>query len=397
MRKVFAKEAQKRGLSHPGKRSIKYYLEYGSERLISSCNTHAVLMLEVGYLHIDNPIAIISSHDRTDFNESAGLLLLDGFDLDELPLTEMQSSLDKLKENRNKNAVNGSRGSNGSCGLNATCGPNAKCKSNGSGAFGLSVTCSEDEPLLEAARIASRNLCLLELRMSKIRDPIRLLELIPELKRSGVTLSLRIRPEDLSDALLQKLNETDLDIIHLDLRGLNGASPKMVKRAADIRGPVIMALADVGEFEDARNLLAMGADVVALRGADPEFAEWLTGALLEYDSLSGWCNAPKHICAGGDLRGLAYCCPPVKHCAVFGALKRANMSPEEFVEKKVSLARGTPLEKGDGTCFGSFVWCCKISKLCYLRDAAMSRIGLSAKEYMELKKKLAEDLLRKSS
>ena len=97
--------------------------------------------------------------------------------------------------------------------------------------------------------------------MSKIRDPIRLLELIPELKRCGVTLSLRIRPEDLSDVLLQKLNETELDIIHLDLRGLNGASPKMVKKAADIRGPVIMALADVGEFEDAKNLLAMGADV----------------------------------------------------------------------------------------------------------------------------------------
>ena len=347
------------------------FREYGRESLISSCNTHPVLMLEVGYLHIDNPIAIISSHDRLDFSKSAGLLLLDGFDLDEVPLTEMQSCLDELKKNR--------------------------FGSNGSGAFGLSVTCSEDEPLLEAARIASRNLCLLELRMSKIRDPIRLLELIPELKRCGVTLSLRIRPEDLSDVFLQKLNETELDIIHLDLRGLNGASPKMVKKAADIRGPVIMALADVGEFEDARNLLAMGADVVTLRGADPEFAEWLSGALLEYDSLSGWCNAPKHICAGGDLRGLAYCCPPVKHCAVFDALKRVNMSPEEFVEKKISFARGTALEKGDGTCFGSLVWCCKISKLCYLRDAALSRIGLSGKEYMELKKKLAEDLLRKSS
>ena len=361
---------------------IKYYSEYGSESLISSCNTDRVLMLEVGYLHIDNPIAIISSSDRSDFNKSAGLLLLEGFDLDEVPLTEMQACLDKLNKNQEHNAADGSCGSD---------------RSKGSGAFGFSVTCSEDEPLLEAARIASRNLCLLELRMSKIQDPVRLLELIPSLKHTGVTLSLRIRPEDLSDVLLQKLNETELDIIHLDLRGLNGASPKMVKKAADIRGPVIMALADVGEFEDAKNLLAMGADVVSLRGADPEFAEWLAGALLEYDSLSGWCNAPKHICAGGDLRGLAYCCPPVKNCAVFGALKRAGMTPEEFVEKKLSFAKGTPLEKGDGTCFGSLVWCCKISKLCYLRDAALSKIGLTGKEYMELKKKLAEDLLRKSS
>jgi len=295
------------------------------------------------------------------------LLLLDGFDLDEVSSTEMEACLDNLNLN----------------------------EKNERGALGLCVTCSQDEPLMDAAKIASRKLCLLDLRLSKIRDPARLLQLIPRLKRCGVTLSVRIRPEDLSDGLLQKLKDTDVDMIHLDLRGLNGAGPRIVKKAADQRGPAIMALADIGEFEDAKNLLAMGADVVSLRGADPEFAEWLSGAMKEYDSLSGWCNAPKHICAGGDLRGLAFCCPPVKHCAVMGALKKAGMTPEEYVEKKLSLAKGTPLEKGDGTCFGSLVWCCKISKLCYLRDAALARMGLSGKQYMEQKKNLAENLLKK--
>lgn len=322
-------------------------------------------MFEVGYLHIDNPIATISSYHQFSPESPSGLIMLDGFDLDDVPLAEMESCLLKMKEHGRRRSV------------------------------GVSVTCSRDEPLLAAARIANRNLCLLELRLSKIRDPVRLLELIPSLKRCGVTLSLRIRPEDLSDALLQRLNETELDLIHLDLRGLNGAGPRIVKKAKDMRGPAIMALADVGEFEDAKALLAMGAEVVSLRGADPDFAEWLSGAMKEYESLSGWCNAPKHICAGGDLRGLAYCCPPVKHCAVLNALKKAGMTPEEFVEKKLSLAKGTPLEKGDGTCFGSLVWCCKITKPCYLRDAAMAKIGLSGKEYMELKKKLAEDLLKK--
>jgi putative methanogenesis marker domain 9 len=323
-------------------------------------------MLEVGYIHIDNPIAIISSPNQS-LNREVGLFLLEGFDLDEVSLTEMEACLDNINLN----------------------------EKNERGAFGLSVTCSQDEPLLEAAKIASRKLCLLDLRLSKIRDPARLLQLIPRLKRCGVTLSVRIRPEDLSDDLLQKLKETEVDMIHLDLRGLNGAGPRIVKKAADQRGPAIMALADVGEFEDAKNLLSMGADVVSLRGADPEFAEWLSGAMKEYDSLSGWCNAPKHICAGGDLRGLAFCCPPVKHCAVMGALKKAGMTPEEYVEKKLSLAKGTPLEKGDGTCFGSLVWCCKISKLCYLRDAALARMGLSGKEYMEQKKNLAENLFKK--
>ncbi len=324
-------------------------------------------MLEVGYLHIDNPIAIISYYDRSASKRSGGLFLLDGFDLDAVPLAQMESCLKDLHRLGKK------------------------------GALGVSATCSQDEPLLEAARLASRNLCLLDLKMAKIRDQSRLLQLIPRLKQCGVTLSLRIRPEDLSDGLLQKLNETNLDIIHLDLRGLNGAGPKIVKKAADRRGPVIMALADIGEFDDAKDLLAMGAEMVSLRGADPEFAEWLFGAMKEYDSLSGWCNAPKHICAGGDLRGLAYCCPPVKHCAVLAALKKAGMTPEEFVEKKLRLAKGTPLEKGEGTCFGSLVWCCKITKPCYLRDAALSRAGLSGREYMEEKKKLAEDLLKKPS
>ncbi len=338
-----------------------------SESLISLGNDFPVLMFDVGYLHIDNPIAVITSHNQPINGPGSGLLLLDGFDMDEISIKEMESCLDKFDKN----------------------------KKNGGGPLGFSVTCSRDEPLLEAAKLACRKLCLLDIRLSKIRDPVRLLELIPDLKRCGVTLSLRIRPDDLSESLLQKLLETDLDLIHLDLRGLDGAGPRIVKRAKDHQGPAIMALADVGEFEDAKDLLAMGADMVSLRGADPEFAEWLSGAMKEYDSLSGWCNAPKHICAGGDLRGLAYCCPPVKHCAVIAALKKAGMTPEEFVEKKIKFSKGTPLEKGDGTCFGSLVWCCKISKLCYLRDAVLARIGLSGKEYMKLKKKLAEDLLKK--
>ena len=331
-------------------------------------------MFEVGYLHIDNPIAVISSQNHPEFSNAAGLLLLDGFDLDDVSMEEMQAGLERMKAER-------SRG----------------CPGKEKGTIGISATCSRDEPLMDAARLAGRNLCLFDLRLSKIRDPIRLLELIPRLKRCGVTLSLRIRPEDLSQELLQKLNESELDIIHLDLRGLNGAGPKIVKKAKDSRGPAIMALADIGEFDDAKDLLAMGADVVCLRGADPEFADWLSGAMQEYDCLSGWCNAPKHICAGGDLRGLAFCCPPVKHCPVLGALKKLGMTPEEFVAKKLAFAQGTPLEKGDGTCFGSLVWCCKATKLCYLRDAAMAKIGLSAKEYMELKKKLAEDILSRPS
>ena len=66
------------------------------------------------------------------------------------------------------------------------------------------------------------------------------------------------------------------------------------------------------------------------------------------------------------------------------------------MNRKIAAAKGTPLEKGEGTCFGSLVWCCKISKPCYLRDEALSRAKLSEKEYMELKKKLAEKILQQA-
>jgi putative methanogenesis marker domain 9 len=261
-------------------------------------------------------------------------------------------------------------------------------------AMGLSVSCSQEGPLLEAASFASKNGCLLELRLADMSQE-RILELIPRIKKCGTTLSLRMRPEELSDEYMGRLQTAGLDLIHIDLQGQDGMAQKIVKGAADKRGPKIMAMGHVDDFKDARSLLAMGADLISLRNADPEFVEWLSRAMEEYQDLSGWYNAPKHICSGGDLRGLAFCCPPVKHCPVLGALKRVGMTPEEFVERKQELAKGTMLESGEGTCFGSLVWCCKISKPCYLRDAVLGRIGLSGRDYMALKKKLAEDLLRR--
>ncbi|AEF96524.1 methanogenesis marker 9 domain-containing protein [Methanotorris igneus] len=109
-----------------------------------------------------------------------------------------------------------------------------------------------------------------------------------------------------------------------------------------------------------------------------------------------WENAPSHICRGGDLRGLAFCCPPIKHCPIHNALAILKMSPEEFIKIKQDFASKTRLGKGKNTCFGSLVWCCKITKPCPFRDGEMRRIKMSADEYMKLKKQLAEEIIRKS-
>ena len=90
-----------------------------------------------------------------------------------------------------------------------------------------------------------------------------------------------------------------------------------------------------------------------------------------------WEDAPSHICRGGDIRGLAFCCPPVKPCPVLNALQQVNLTPQEFIDIKVQFGKETRLGEGAGTCFGSLVWCCKPSKPCPLRDMTLRNMGMS--------------------
>ena len=107
-----------------------------------------------------------------------------------------------------------------------------------------------------------------------------------------------------------------------------------------------------------------------------------------------WEDAPSHICRGGDVRGLAFCCPPVKPCPVLNALQQVNLTPQEYIEIKTQFAKETRLGEGAGTCFGSLVWCCKTSKPCPLRDMTLNQIGMTEDEYMNLKKQLSEEILK---
>ena len=91
----------------------------------------------------------------------------------------------------------------------------------------------------------------------------------------------------------------------------------------------------------------------------------------------GWDDAPSHICRGGDVRGLAFCCPPVKPCPVMNALREVGITPQEYINIKEDFAKNTRLGEGAGTCFGSLVWCCKTSKPCPLRDMVLRNINMS--------------------
>ncbi|ABC57777.1 MULTISPECIES: methanogenesis marker 9 domain-containing protein [Methanosphaera] len=111
----------------------------------------------------------------------------------------------------------------------------------------------------------------------------------------------------------------------------------------------------------------------------------------------GWDDAPAHVCRGGDIRGLAFCCPPVKPCPVHTKLAEVGLSPQEFVNIKEEFGKKTELGKGTGTCFGSLIWCCKASKPCPLRDSVLQSIGMSHDTYMTLKKELANEIVKHSN
>lgn len=106
-----------------------------------------------------------------------------------------------------------------------------------------------------------------------------------------------------------------------------------------------------------------------------------------------WEDAPSHICRGGDKRGLAFCCPPVKLCPILNALDEVNLTPQEYIDIKTEFAKETKLGEGTGTCFGSLVWCCKPSKPCPLRDITLKNIGMTHDEYLDLKKELSDKLV----
>jgi predicted metal-binding transcription factor (methanogenesis marker protein 9) len=40
-------------------------------------------------------------------------------------------------------------------------------------------------------------------------------------------------------------------------------------------------------------------------------------------------------------------------------------------------------------------WCCKITKPCFLRDSALETIGLSDVDYMRIKKRLSEHIMKR--
>jgi tRNA-dihydrouridine synthase B len=226
-----------------------------------------------------------------------------------------------------------------------------------------------------------------------LRHPDALALVVRELKKQDVTVSVKVRAGvSESDPLLaRKLWQAGADILHVDLMDFGYARLKQIRNACPL---TLIANNGIYTFDHMMDMFSHGADLVSIaRRSDLETLAGLDAAISRYADDHGWYNAPKQLCRGGDLRALTFCCMPVKRCPLLPALQNVAMDREEYIRLKTEAVRGTPLEDGQFTCFGSLTWCCKATSPCHLRDATLGRKGISRQEYMRMKRTLSERIM----
>jgi len=360
--------------------------------------------IKIGNASPKNPIALASMAGITDSRfasrfKNAGLIILGGYNLDE----KTNEAAKKEIERGRTEFVSDEPIKFLEKELEAT---------KGFTTIAVNVRAASFEPYLEAAHIAKKFGAILELNAhcrqpemlelgageALLKDVPRLCEYINEIKKTGVVLSVKTRANVVNDVeLAGAIEKAGADIIHIDAMHPQGVDIGVIRRVRNSTGLFIIGNNSVVDFESAKEFFSHGADMVSVARAARSNQEIINQLVLEvssFQSMTGWYNAPKHICGGGDLRALAFCCLPVKPCALHGALKQVGLSAEEFMKIKTDFARKTPIEYGEGTCFGSMTWCCKITKPCFLRDGALEASGLSDLDYMRIKKKLSEYILK---
>ena len=226
-----------------------------------------------------------------------------------------------------------------------------------------------------------------------LKKPGELMAVIRALKSENVIVSVKIRagvaPDD--RLLARKLWQSGADILHIDLMDFGSAKLRQVRNSCPL---MLIANNTINTFDRMREMLSHGADMVSLaRKSDTRTLSGLDAAITRYAMEEGWYNSPKQLCRGGDIRALTFCCMPVKECPLLPTLSRIHMPKEDYIKMKLESVKGSPLQEGSQTCFGSLAWCCKTSSPCMFRDMTLKQAGLSKKEYMRLKRDLSDMIM----
>jgi TIM-barrel protein len=226
-----------------------------------------------------------------------------------------------------------------------------------------------------------------------LKKPGELMAVVRALKSENVTVSVKIRAGVAADdrLLARKLWQSGADILHIDLMDYGSAKLRQIRNSCPL---MLIANNSINTFDRMREMLSHGADIVSLaRKSDIRTLSGLDAAITRYAVEEGWYNSPKQLCRGGDIRALTFCCMPVKECPLLPTLSRINMPKEDYIQMKLEAVKGSALQEGNQTCFGSLAWCCKTSSPCMFRDMTLKQVGLSKKEYMRMKRELSDTIM----
>ncbi|MFA4861162.1 methanogenesis marker 9 domain-containing protein [Methanoregula sp.] len=226
-----------------------------------------------------------------------------------------------------------------------------------------------------------------------LKNQQKLTAIVRALKAKGVTVSVKIRVGVAEDdrVLARNLWAAGADILHIDLMDSGSAKLRQIRNSVPL---LIIANNAINTFDRMREMLSHGADMVSLaRNADERTLSGLDAAITRYADEDGWYNSPKQLCRGGDIRSLTFCCMPVKECPLIPALNRMGIPKDDYIALKLNSVKGTLLDGGQQTCFGSLAWCCKTSSPCMFRDMTLKQTGISKKEYMRLKRDLSDTIM----
>ena len=96
-----------------------------------------------------------------------------------------------------------------------------------------------------------------------------------------------------------------------------------------------------------------------------------------------------NACMGGSGVSIVYCCSSEKGCEIRNKLlQKLGITPAQFSEIKERHRIDA------NVCFGNLAYCCSLEKECSQRDRALEELGMSREDYIQYKKKIAEDFYR---
>ncbi|NYT06562.1 MAG: methanogenesis marker 9 domain-containing protein, partial [Methanomicrobiales archaeon] len=163
-----------------------------------------------------------------------------------------------------------------------------------------------------------------------LHNPDKLAPIIEALASAGVTVSVKMRAgvakndQDLARAIWK----AGADIIHVDLMDFGHAKLRQIRNSCPL---ALIANNGINTFDRAKDMFSHGADLISLaRHADTATLASLDAAIAQMADETGWYNAPKQLCRGGDVRAFTFCCMPVKDCPLIPALSRIGMPRGTF-------------------------------------------------------------------